>query len=402
MRDNFLIGKDKKNSILKKTILRLCIASGEQSIAEISERIHASVPTATKLIQELIDEGFMIAMGKSGTSGGRRPSIYGLNPSAGYLVGVDVGYRQARLVVTDFKGSVIKNSGTIPFVMEANEESVRVICSALRGFFERNGLDWDRVLGCGLSFSGRVNPRTGYSNSFSYDKDYPLDKSFEDYLGVPVNIDNDSRAMTYGEYIGGVVKKEKNVLFVNVSWGLGMGMILDGKLYFGKSGYSGEFGHFPLLDNDVICRCGKVGCLETGASGSALYRRVLEELAAGKASSLSAKFRRGDKITLEDILVAINEEDVLAIRIVEEIGSTLGRGIAGLINVFNPEVVVIGGRLAVGGDYLMLPIKSTVKKLSQNFVSQDTSIKFSRLGADAAPFGDCMLSRSKLLGVVSY
>ena len=109
MRDNFLIGKDKKNSILKKTILRLCIASGEQRIAEISERIHASVPTATTLIQELIDEGFMIAMGKSGTSGGRRPSIYGLNPSAGYLVGVDVGYRQARLVVTDFKGSVIKN-----------------------------------------------------------------------------------------------------------------------------------------------------------------------------------------------------------------------------------------------------------------------------------------------------
>ena len=100
--------------------------------------------------------------------------------------------------------------------------------------------------------------------------------------------------------------------------------------------------------------------------------------------------------------MAINEEDVLAIQIVEEIGSTLGRGIAGLINVFNPEVVVIGGRLAVGGDYLMLPIKSTVKKLSQNFVSQDTSIKFSRLGADAAPFGDCMLSRSKLLGVVSY
>jgi len=121
---------------------------------------------------------------------------------------------------------------------------------------------------------------------------------------------------------------------------------------------------------------------------------------AGKASSLSPKFRRGEEITLDDILSAIKEEDVLAIEVVEEIGATLGRGLAGLINIFNPELVVIGGRLAVGGDYLMLPIRSTVKKLAQNIANKDTSIKFSKLGKRAASVGDCMLSRSNLLGIL--
>jgi len=400
MRNTFLGRKDNKNSILKKTILSLCIANGEHSIAELSQQLNTSVPTVTKLIQELIDEGFMVDLGKHGTSGGRRPSIYGLNPDAGYFVGIDIRHTHACLVVTDFKGNVIHTRDEIPFVMEASEDALRKISQAVMGYFEQNDQDWGKVLGCGISFTGRVNAKRGYSLSYTYDEENPIDKLMEEYLGVPVHIENDSRAMTYGEYLAGVVNKEKNVLFVNISWGLGMGMILNGHLYYGKSGFSGEIGHFPLLDNDRICRCGKVGCLETGASGSALYRTVLKHLEEGKASSLSAKYRRGEQITLDDIFAAIKEEDVLVIEVVEEIGATLGRGLAGLINIFNPELVVIGGKLTVGGDYLMLPIKSNVKKLAQNIVNQDTRIKFSKLGHLAAPIGDCMLARSELLGVL--
>ena len=400
MRNTFLDQKDNKNSILKKTILSLCINGGEFSIADFSKALNTSVPTVTKLITELIDEGFMEDLGKQGTSGGRRPSIYGLNPEAGYFIGVDIRTNYASFAVTDFKGNVLQFRDDIDFTMKADEKSFHQISSSIRRFFSETGMDWSKVLGCGISFAGRVNPRTGYSYSYSFDENYPVDKLLEDDLGVSVVIDNDSRAMTYGEYLAGAVKKEKNVLFVNISWGLGMGLILDGKLYYGKSGFSGEFGHFPLLENGTICRCGKVGCLETGASGSALYRIIRERMKAGKASSLSPKFRRGEEITLDDILSAIKEEDVLAIEVVEEIGATLGRGLAGLINIFNPELVVIGGRLAVGGDYLMLPIRSTVKKLAQNIANKDTSIKFSKLGKRAASVGDCMLSRSNLLGIL--
>jgi predicted NBD/HSP70 family sugar kinase len=179
-----------------------------------------------------------------------------------------------------------------------------------------------------------------------------------------------------------------------------MGMILDGKLYYGKSGFSGEIGHFPLLDNDKICRCGKIGCLETGASGSALHHIIMDELAAGRASSLAARYRAGDPIDLEDILDAIRDEDVLSIDAIGKVGEALGRGIAGLINIFNPGLVVIGGRLIVGGDYLMFPIKTAVKKQSLNKVSSDTVIRFSTLGRKAAGIGDCLIARSKFLGLM--
>ena len=400
MRQTFLAQKDNKNTLLKKTILSLCISDGEYSIADLSLKLNTSVPTVTKLLGELIDEGFIVDLGKQGTSGGRRPSIYGLNPNAGTFVGIDIGHHHIHLAVSDFKGNLIRYRQDIPFTMEPKEECVHAICRSLSSFFIEEDLDWSSVLGCGISLTGRVNPEKGYSYSYSADEDHPLDKMFEDDLGVPVNIENDSRAMTYGEYLAGVVKQEKNMLFINVNWGLGMGMILDGKLYYGKSGFSGEFGHFPLLDNDTICRCGKVGCLETGASGSALHRMILQQLAAGRASSLSAKYRANGDISLDDIFAAIKKEDVLAIETIEEIGATLGRGLAGLINIFNPELVVIGGKLTIGGDYLMLPLKSNVKKVAQNIVNRDTTIKFSKLGRQASCIGDCMLSRSKLLGVL--
>jgi predicted NBD/HSP70 family sugar kinase len=400
MRTTFLDKKDNKNSILKKTILRLCIQNGEYSIAALSEQINTSVPTVTKLIGELMDEGFMIELGKSGTSGGRRPSIYGLNPEAGYFIGLDIRHTHASVAVTDFKGGLICFEDNIPFILEIDEACIHTISKNIRDFFVRHDLEWNRVLGMGISVAGRVNPKTGYSNLYSFDPERPINKILSEDLDIPVVIENDSRAMTYGEYLSGVVKKEKNVLFVNVSWGLGMGMILDGRLYYGTSGYSGEFGHFPLLNNDQICRCGKVGCLETGASGSALVRMITEQLQAGRASSLSRIFKDQGKVNLNDIFKAIQEEDILTIETIEKIGANLGRGLAGLINVFNPQLVVLGGKVSMAGDYLLLAVRSAVKRHAQTIANQDTAIKFSKLRNQAAPIGDCMLSRSHLLGII--
>ena len=401
MRETFLDKKDNKNSLLKKTILRLCIQHGEHSIAALSEQLNASVPTVTKLIGELMDEGFMVDLGKSGTSGGRRPSIYGLNPDAGHFIGVEIRNSHAGLVITDFKGNILFHEDNIKFVMERKEEAVHAIATGVREFCIGKGLDWNKMLGMGLSVPGRVNPETGYSNSFSFDQNRSLARILQEDLNIPVVLENDSRAMTYGEYLGGVVGKEKNILFVNVSWGLGMGMILGGRLYYGTSGFSGEFGHFPLLDNGQMCRCGKIGCLETGASGSALVRMVSEQLKAGRASSLAGQFHQNGKINLNDIFGAIRDEDTLVIETIEQLGTNLGRGLAGLINIFNPELVVIGGKVTVAaGDYLILPIRAAVKKHALNIANQDTTIKVSRLKTIAAPLGACMLSRSRILGIL--
>ena len=191
------------------------------------------------------------------------------------------------------------------------------------------------------------------------------------------------------------------MLLVNVSWGLGMGMILNGRLYYGTSGYSGEFGHFPLLSNGQMCRCGKIGCLETGASGSALVRMIDEQLQAGRASSLAALYKATGKVNLNDIFSALRSEDILAIETVEKLGTNLGQGLAGLINIFNPELVVIGGKVAVAaGDYLMLPIRTAVKRHVLNIANQDTTIKLTQLKQKATPTGAALLVRARMLGIL--
>ena len=400
MSKTFLSNIDGKNSVMKQKILGLCINDGDYSLADLSKELGASIPTITKLVGELLEDGLLEDMGKQGTNGGRRPSIYGLNPSAGYFVGVDIRRKFISYAVTDFKGSQIDYQEQLPFSVQNSEESFRELCSYLTSHLESNGIEPSRVLAYGFNLTGRVNNETGYCFSYFIGEDKPIASVLEDELGKPAFVENDSRAMTYGEYICGAANNEKNMLFINIAWGLGMGMIVDGKLSYGKSGFSGEIGHFPLLNNDQICHCGKTGCLETGASGSAAYRIFMEKLNEGRTSTLSEKFNKGEQIHIEDIIDAVREEDVLAIEVIEEIGTTLGRAIAGLINLFNPELIVIGGSIASTKEYLLLPIKSAIQKHSLNIINSDTSIKFSKLGKRAGAIGSCMLGRSKFLGLL--
>jgi len=195
----------------------------------------------------------------------------------------------------------------------------------------------------------------------------------------------------------GCVKGEKDIIFVNVSWGVGIGIIIDGKVYTGKSGFSGEFGHVNAYDNEIICHCGKKGCLETEASGSALHRILLERIQSGESSILSTRISgEEDPITLDEIITAVNKEDLLCIEIVEEIGQKLGKQIAGLINIFNPELVIIGGTVSLTGDYITQPIKTAVRKYSLNLVNKDSAIITSKLKDKAGIVGACMLARSRM------
>lgn len=400
MASSFLNDSSSKNALIKREILRLCIKHNNYSIADFSRALGVSVPTVTKLISELISESFLQDEGKIGTGGGRRPSVFGLNPEAGYFVGVDIARHHFHIAISNFKGEIVNFIQDIEFVLEATETSFRTICRMVKDEVTKSGIPWIKVLGVGVSLSGRVNPEKGYSLTYFVSEDIPLKSIFQKEFSAAVNIENDSRAMAYGEYMNLGQKADPNMIFINISWGLGMGIIADGKLYYGKSGYSGEIGHFPALNSDIICRCGKVGCLETGASGSALHRMVIEELKQGHPSSLGEIYRRKGDLELDEILKAVEDGDVLAIDSIGKIGDTLGRGIAGVLNVFNPGLVVIGGRLIVGKDYLLLPIKTAVNRLCLSKVSSDTSIILSQLDRRAASVGDCLLARDKVLGLL--
>jgi len=326
--------------------------------------------------------------------------MYGLNPDAGYFIGVDINKDNISLGLINFKGQLIEYEPDKPFVLENTIHSLDKLCAIIKSFITKVTVSKEKILAVGVNLSGRVNSQSGFSYSFYYLDEKPLSALIEERLDYTVFIENDSRSMTYGEYMHGENSNFKDMLFINASWGLGIGIIIDGKLYYGKSGFSGEFGHFPFFDNEIICRCGKRGCLETGASGSAMHRMFMEKLSEGRVSTLSNKFNKGEQITMEDIMDAVHKEDVLAIEIIESVGNELGKAISGLINLFNPELIVLGGTLANAKDYLMLPIKSAINKYSLIRVSKDTNIRLSKLGEKCGIMGACMLARSRTLGIL--
>ncbi len=394
------INSGTKNAYLKKDIIRYYINNGENTLADLGKEMNLSIPTVTKLVGELMEEGFVVDFGKQETTGGRRPNVYGLNDNSGYFVGVDIKRFSISIGLINFNGDLVDAKLNIPFTMDHTRESFNKVCEIINHFLSNSVVPRDKILSIGINITGRVNTQSGHSYSFFFFDERPLTEIFEEQFGIAVSIDNDSRAMAYGEYLKGGLNGEKNVILVNVTWGLGIGIIINGQLYYGKSGFSGEFGHMTAFENEVMCHCGKKGCLETQASGSYIHRKFLEKINNGYSSSLSKKIAKNEEISLEDIINVALNEDMLAIELIEEVGNTLGKHIAGLINIFNPELVIIGGTVAVAGDYLFLPIRSAIKKYSLNFVNKDTVIKLSKLGEKAGLLGACMLARSKMIGLI--
>lgn len=389
-----------RSASLKKDIICYYINNGDDTLADLGKELNFSVPTVTKMVGELIEDGIVMDFGKMETPGGRRPNIYGLNQSSGYFIGVDISQKRVHIGLINFKGDLIDEQMDISFEEAHPHERFERLCEIIEDFMSHTVVPKDRILSIGINISGRVNPQTGHSYSFFYFDERPLTEMFEEKLGIDVSIDNDSRAMAYGEYIKGRVQAEKNIIYVNVGWGLGLGIIVNGQLYYGKSGFSGEFGHITAFENEILCHCGKKGCLETEASGSALYRKFLEKLHNGQSSLLTQQKENEDEITLNDIIDVALQEDILAIELIEEVGNTLGKHVAGLINLFNPELVIIGGTLANAGDYLILPLRSAIKKYSLNLVNKDSSIKVSKLGDKAGLLGASLLARSKFIGLI--
>ena len=163
MKDSFLSNIEGKSSNFKQKILGLCVNAGDYSIAELSKELNVSIPTITRLVGELIEDGFLEDLGKMGTSGGRRPSIYGLNPSAGYIVGTDVRRNHISVAIINFKGNIIDCREDIPFSLRSTEESFRELCGFLTDYLGKMGIDSEQVLAYGINLSGRVNRNTGYS-----------------------------------------------------------------------------------------------------------------------------------------------------------------------------------------------------------------------------------------------
>lgn len=398
MESNKTVIMDKSTYKLKispKELLEFFIERGELTVTLISKELELSMPTTNKLISYLYDRNYIINAGKGEKTEGRPPSLYKVNNKIGFFMGVDIKKDFIHISLMDFGGNILKNK-SYRFNIENSYKGIKDLCNLINDTFREWEVNKTLLKYIGINIPGRIHSEEGMSYTYFSFLEDPITEVLEYELNHKIVIENDTRAMFMGELF--LEKyKEKNIVFINVGWGLGCGLVVNGELVRGKYGYAGELGHFYAYDNEILCHCGKKGCLETEVSGSALYRKLMESLKNGKSSILSIKFNSNDKISLSDIIDATNSEDLLCIDIVENIGSELGKHVANLINLLNPELIIIGGTMAATGDYFFLPLKSSVKKYTLKIVNKHTNIVLSKLNENSGSIGACFIAREKFI-----
>lgn len=398
-----------KTARTKRQLITLLIHEPPLTISEMAEQLKLSIPTVTKIIGEMVGYGSVKSYGKRETDGGRYPTVYGLVPESGYFVGVDVKHTSFNLSIIDFLGDEYASYFDVPYQLGNTPEQLDELCALIVQQIRASKLKPSEVLNVNVNLPGRLNPSTGVSyTSFSFIAPQSLAQAFQARMGIHTIIENDTRGMTYGEYTKGYVREQstnkrgkqtptkvRNMLYLNVSWGIGLGMVIDGKIHTGQSGFAGEFGHIPVFENELLCQCGKRGCLETEVSGRALHREVTDRIRRGEVSILAERVLSGQELSMSDIVEGIQQEDSLCLDVLIRMGRKLGKQISSLINIFNPELVIIGGSLSSVGDYLTQQIRTEVSRYSPRLVNKDASIIASVLGDRAGVLGACMLARSR-------
>jgi len=394
-----VVSKDIK---LNRRILSIMSEKKELTVNDISEALNISSPKAGELLSKLVEEKLIMVSGKQSVGPGRKATLYTLGRDNCYFLGVEIKKYKINIGLMGFDKSIVKSKLDIPFLYQEEGESLKEIILIINNFLNEITIERNKIAGVGISVAGRINVRTGDILTIYHFSDAPIKTILEKELGMPVYLDNDSRTIAYGEFHFGNRKKEKEVLVMNLDYGMAIGIFVEGKPVYGASGYAGELSHIPLFNNEKICFCGKKGCLETEASGFALIQKIIALMKDGSNSILKKVFNKKGFLELEDILNAVQKGDNLTLQAISSIAENLGRGLAITINIFNPELIIIGGALSAIGEPLLLPLKTSIIHYSLNLVNTDTKVVLSNLHYRAGLLGSCLLVRDKLLGILQF
>ncbi|WP_082491366.1 ROK family protein [Pedobacter sp. Leaf194] len=372
-----------KNQRLRANIIKHLYYKKVLSLTALSKLTQKSVPLVTSSVNSLIAEGFILEQGLAPSTGGRRASTFLLNPSHNkYLVAVAMDQLITRLIIYDLSGKAILPVQHLEFNVE--KDDLDGLIKFIENSINASKIDRKYLLGIGIGMPGFVNVETGANNSYLKTKDGSTLQSYlKNALKLPVFIDNDSSLIALAELNFGEAVGRKHVMVVNIGWGTGLGMIINGQLYRGSSGYAGEFSHIPLSDSDNLCSCGKRGCLEVDTSLLVMADNAEKALLNGAESSMQELFKDKSKHNGDHFLAAVNAQDPLAISILSKAAFKIGKGLSTLIHILNPECIVLSGRGAKAGKMLIPSIQQAINEFCIPRIAEQTTIKISNLSDEA-------------------
>ncbi|MFD1816444.1 Sugar kinase of the NBD/HSP70 family, may contain an N-terminal HTH domain [Pseudarcicella hirudinis] len=388
---------DIKKSRLKKSLLQDLYVRGNRTIAQLTRELHTSVPSVTVLLEELMDEHWIVEIGPADVQFGRKPILYSLHPKGRYTMLLDVTTYGSKAIILNLQNQILFKID-LHLSLEDNISHLAKLAESFHHVLAESGISASDLIAIGISMPGLINPKNGFN--YTYKKLNPDKQSLVEWLekelDLPVYIINDTQATILGEHQFGLAKGMENVLSVNMDWGgVGLGIVLNGKVFQGASGFAGELGHIQVKADGELCHCGKVGCLDTLTSASSLIRRVKERLRLGQVSKLAEK--NIEQIDIEMVIDVANRGDALAIDLLHDIGKEMGKGLSIAVHLFNPEAIIINGVLAKAGKFISNPIEQAIYKYCLADFKNDLTIEISELGENSRLLGTQVYVMGKVL-----
>jgi len=384
----------KFNSALVLDFLR---REAPRSRAELAVATGLNRSTVSSIVNDLVSDGLIQETTFQSDRVGRPGLLLELNPSGGFAVGLEIGVDFLSAIVTDFTANVLwrrhEKSDASQGQVTVIEHAFALIEDAL-AFGRAQNL---RPLGIGIGIPALVDLNRGYvmlAPNLHWENT-PLRLMCTQRFRLPVIVENDGNASAMAEYYFGAARNVKNSIYLSAGVGLGAGIILDGKLFRGTSGYAAEIGHMVADPKGELCACGKRGCYETLVNPRPVIRLVQEALDTSDTPSLLRDVR--GPITFDLVVEAARQNDAVALDALKSLGDNLGIVMANLINLFNPEMMILGGVLGHAAEFLMPVVEESIKTNALSLSRRDVTLAASKYGDETCVMGAATLILDQIL-----
>lgn len=380
----------------KKKILSLLYKHETLSGPLISKRIGVSLPTAISLLNELTDLNYIEQRGTGESRGGRKPTLFGLSNNSIFVIACEIERYRAKLIIYNSNNQAV--TPMVKFETSIDDDQlVEKIYHNANLLVTDNNIDKERILGLGITMPGLIDEVKGINFTIKNKAFRNVKERLQEKFGKLVYVNNDARMQAYGEYIFGAARGHKNAIVVTWSYGVGLGIIIDGKLYNGANGFAGELSHIQLVEDGDLCICGKRGCLETVASAYVLVREAKKGIMENRISQLTGQFKNHpEDLKPEDVINAAKAGDEFSIHLLHQIGLALGKGLSVTLQLLNPDIIVLGGPISTANQFVMTSIQQSLNKFCLEQIYANTKIVISDIWEQSGLLGVTAMLFQKL------
>ena len=377
----------------RQLILSLIESKEPISKSRIIEITKIRPATVISIVNSLMKEGLVCKSGFGKSTGGRKPLLLKIKPEGGYVIGVYVEKGNANAAIVDLKGKIHEKIEARNILSKDRDFFLNRITKIIRRLLMKTDtVRKKKVLGIGLAVPGLVDRNNGrwvFSANVPWCNDVAVSRILQEKFNMPVKLENDTRCLTMAEKWYGAAKNTNDFLYIDTGEGIAVGIVMNNRLYSGAGGNAGELGHATIDANGELCSCGNRGCLETIVSQKAMVKRARDLKKKGVRTSLK-NFTTSNSSVRAMIKHAMNG-DPLCRCVVQETSAYLGIGIANIVNILNPGIVIIGGLLAEGGDIVLDAVKKEIGERALPKSSKDADISLAKSDAAKGPRGAAIL-----------